>query len=324
MIISKTPFRISFCGGGTDLREFYKYETGAVTSTAINKYMYVTVNKKFDNNIRISYSKTENVRKVDEIEHPLVRESMKMTGVTEGVEVTSMADIHSKGTGLGSSSSFLVGLLNALYAYKGEHKSAEFLAQKACEIEISILKEPIGKQDQYISAYGGLKHIKFNSDESVFVEPIICKRDAKSMLQQNLLLVYTGITRKSNDILHEQKKNSKNKRKILSKMASLAGEIASELNNGNLEGFGSLLNKNWTLKKKLASSITNPIIEAYYNKALKAGASGGKILGAGGGGFLLLYCEKEKQKNVLDALKSLKLTNFSFESQGSRIIYVGD
>jgi D-glycero-alpha-D-manno-heptose-7-phosphate kinase len=249
---------------------------------------------------------------------------MKMTGVRSGVEITSMADIPSKGTGLGSSSSFLVGLLNALYAYKGEHKSAESLAQKACEIEINILKEPIGKQDQYIAAYGGLKYIKFNTDENVFIEPIICKNKFIHELHQNLLLLYTGVTRKANDILHEQKRNIRNKKAILSKMANLAEESAKSLTKGDLEKFGRLLHRNWMYKKSLAPSITNSIIDKYYNKALKAGAVGGKLLGAGGGGFLLLYCETKKQKGVLDALKHWKLTEFKFEPQGSKIIYVGD
>jgi len=324
MIISKTPFRISFCGGGTDLRGFYGHEPGAVTSTAINKFMFITVNKKFDNEIRVSYSMTENVKHVNDIKHDLVREAMKMAGVTEGVEITSMADIHSKGTGLGSSSAFLVGLLNALYAYKGEQKSAEFLAKKACEIEIDILKEPIGKQDQYISAYGGFKYIKFNPNESVFVEPIVCKDTVKQRLQQNLLLFYTGLKSKANRILHEQNENSKNNRDILSKMAALAGELADALNSGHLDDFGKLLHKNWVYKKELACGITNPFIERYYQRALKTGASGGKILGAGGRGFLLIYCEKEKQKSVIDALTGLRLTDFEFEPQGSRIIYVGD
>ena len=324
MIISKTPFRISFCGGGTDLREFYKCKSGAVVSTAINKYMYITVNKKFDNEIRIGYSRTENVKNVDEIKHELVREAMKMAGITQGIEITSMADIHSRGTGLGSSSSFLVGLLNALFAFKGEHKSAEFLAKKACEIEIDTLKGPIGKQDQYIAAYGGLNYIKFNPNESVFVEPIICKDHVVQRLQQNLLLFYSGLTKKSNEILYEQKANSKKRINILSKMAALAGDAASAISKGKLDEFGRLVHKNWIYKKQLASGITNQLIEKYYEKAAKAGAIGGKILGAGGRGFLLIYCEEEKQKRVINTLKDLRLTHFRFEPQGSRIIYVGD
>src|SRR3989344_6106424 len=264
MSLSKTPFRISFCGGGTDLREFYKYETGAVTSTAINKYMYVTVNKKFDNNIRISYSKTENPRNVDEIEHPLVREAMKAAGITAGVEITSIADIHSRGTGLGSSSSFLVGLLNALFAYKGEHKSAEFLASKACEIEIDILKEPIGKQDQYIAAYGGFKHITFNSDESVFVEPVICKPHVLKELQKNLLLFYTGISQRSHEVLHDQRKKSHINRNILLEMAEPARKLSGTLNNGDIGQFGTLLHQNWVLKKKLSDGVSNMVIDSYY------------------------------------------------------------
>ncbi len=324
MIISKTPFRISFCGGGTDLREFYSHEPGAVTSTAINKYMYITVNKRFDDGIRISYSKTENPRNVDEIEHPLVREAMKAAGITAGVEITSIADIHSRGTGLGSSSSFLVGLLNALFAYKGEHKSAEFLASKACEIEIDILKEPIGKQDQYIAAYGGFKHITFNSDESVFVQPVICKPHIFQELQKNLLLFYTGISQRSHEVLHEQRRNSHAKKGTLSEMARLAKDLRDSLNEGALDQFGKLLHENWMLKKELSEGISSNLIDEYYEKALRSGASGGKLLGAGGRGFLLMYCEEANQQKVCDSLQEMRKVDFAFEPQGSRIIYVGD
>src|SRR3990167_8703384 len=178
MIISKTPFRVSFAGGGTDIDNFYMKEGGAVTSTAIDKYVYVTINRKFDGGIRISYSKTENVNKVEKIEHPLVREALKLTGITKGIEITSIADIPSQ-TGLGSSSAFTVGLLNSLYAYKGEFKSPKILAEQACDIEINLCKEPIGKQDQYIAAYGGLQHIQFNKDGTVFIDPIICNKETK-------------------------------------------------------------------------------------------------------------------------------------------------
>ena len=324
MIISKTPFRISFCGGGTDLREFYSHEPGAVTSTAIDKHMYITVNQKFDDGIRVSYSKTENVGKVDEIEHPLVREAMKVAGIMGGVEITSMADIHSRGTGLGSSSSFIVGLLNALFAYKGEHKSAEFLARKACEIEIDILKEHIGKQDQYIAAYGGFKHIAFNSDESVFVEPVICKPHVLKELQKNLLLFYTGISQRSHEVLHDQRKKSHINRNILLEMAELARKLSGTLNNGDIGQFGTLLHQNWVLKKKLSDGVSNMVIDSYYEKALKAGAAGGKLLGAGGRGFLLLCCNQDRQQEVCAALGNLRKVDFAFEPQGSRIIYVGD
>jgi len=324
MIISKTPMRVSFCGGGTDLEEFYKNETGAITSTAINRYVYITVNEKFDNDIRLSYSKTENVKHVDEVEHNLLREAMKLTGVVRGVEVTSMADIPSRGTGLGSSSSFTVGLLNALYSHMGQHKSAESLARDACKIEIDLLKEPIGKQDQYIAAYGGFKHISFNPDGEVFVEPIVCKKSTKEELQENLLMFYTGITRKANSILSEQKANSEAKRDILSRMGDLSVEFKDTLNSNDLGKIGALLHKNWIYKKKLSLGITTPLIDEYYEKALNAGASGGKILGAGGGGFLLLYCEKQKQNKVFEVLKDIRHIPFKFEAAGSRLIYIED
>src|SRR3989344_4555342 len=294
MIISKTPFRISFCGGGTDLREFYSHEPGAVTSTAIDKHMYITVNQKFDDGIRVSYSKTENVGKVDEIEHPLVREAMKVAGIMGGVEITSMADIHSRGTGLGSSSSFIVGLLNALFAYKGEHKSAEFLARKACEIEIDILKEPI------------------------------CKPHVLKELQKNLLLFYTGISQRSHEVLHDQRKKSHINRNILLEMAELARKLSGTLNNGDIGQFGTLLHQNGVLKKKLSDGVSNMVIDSYYEKALRAGAAGGKLLGAGGRGFLLLCCNQDRQQEVCAALGNLRKVDFAFEPQGSRIIYVGD
>ena len=324
MIISRTPLRVSFSGGGTDLKAYYKYGKGAVTSTAINKYIYITVNKRFDDTIRVGYSKTEIVNDVSKIQHDLVRECMKFTGIEKGIEITSIADVPLRGTGLGSSSSFTVGLLNALYAFKGEFKSAERLAKEACKIEIDIVKEPIGKQDQYIVAYGGLQHIQFNSDESVFVDPIICSKAVKEELQQNLLMFYTGLVRRANSVLSEQTKNTPNKKDILDEMTRLAVELKESLNNNNLKDFGTILHKGWKFKKQLASSITNNLIEDIYEKAIKTGASGGKILGAGGGGFLLFYCEKEKQDKVRETLKDLKELPFSFEPEGSKIIYVGD
>jgi len=324
MIISKTPVRISFAGGGTDLKEFYSKKAGSVTSTAINKYVYVTVNKKFDNDIRVSYSKTEIVSNVNDIQHELVREALKLTGITKGVEITSIADIPSHGTGLGSSSSFIVGLLNALYAYKGEMKSAKFLAEQACQIEIDILGSPIGKQDQYIAAFGGLQHIRFNPDESVFIDPVICSPSVKKHLQDSLLLFYTGTTRPSSSVLNEQRANTSSKMDTLEKMQSQSEQIKTAIVSGNLEAFGKLLNEGWLLKKQMASNISNSDIDAYYETAMKAGATGGKILGAGGGGFLLFFCQREKQDAVRSALSNLQETYLAFEPQGSKIIYVGD
>jgi len=322
VIITRTPFRISFIGGGTDLPDFYRVETGAVVSTAINKYMYIVVNRRFTDAIRVSYyARTEIVDKVAEIQHPLVRETLKMVGITKGIEVASIADVHA-GAGLGSSSSFTVGLLNALYAYKGILKSAEDLAREACHIEIDILGEPIGKQDQYIAAYGGFRYIQFNPDESVFTEPLIWPR--KEELLQNLLLLYTGDVREANSILREQKENIKQGKRMssLRKLRDSAGQLRELLNsNASPDILGKFLHEGWMLKRRLAGGISNQKIDEYYEKALKAGAFGGKVLGAGGGGFLLLYCPKEKQSQVKEAL-NLRPLEFSFEPEGSKIIYV--
>lgn len=325
MIISRTPLRISFVGGGSDIQSYYKYKVGAVVSTAINKYIYITVNKKFDNKIRASYSKTENVSSADELQHPLIRECLKKVGIERGIEVTSMADIPSKGTGLGSSSSYTVGLLNALYAYKGKYVSAEKLAQEACEIEIEILKNPIGKQDQYIAAYGGLQFIQFLSDKSVTVDPIICSSEIKKKLESQFLLLYTGLTRSSNKILAKQSKNMKksvNKREIMDRMVKIAFEMQKLLNNNSINGFGELLDENWLLKRKMAHGVTSKAIDRWYAIAKENGAEGGKILGAGGGGFLLLFAKKKYHDKILRSLKELEPTDFNFEPQGSKIIFV--
>jgi len=325
MIISRTPLRISFGGGGTDLKAYYGKDFGAVTSTAINKYVYITVNKKFDDKIRVSYSRTEIVAGVEAIQHDLVREAMKLSGVTQGVEITSIADIPSRGTGLGSSSAFTVGLLNALYAFKGEHKPAKALAEEACQIEIDILKEPIGKQDQYITAFGGIQHIQFHPDGNVFVDPVICKKEVKDKLERNLLLFYTGITRRADSVLRKQEENLNKKDKFdsLKKMKQLASEIRDRLIDGsNHQLIGKYLHQGWLEKKKLASNISSKMIDEYYQKAIESGAVGGKLLGAGGGGFLLFYCEEQNKGAVRKALQDLKEAPFKFEPQGSKIIYV--
>ena len=323
MIISRTPFRISFSGGGTDLKEFYTYEPGAVTASAINKYMYITINKRFDHSIRVSYSRTEIVDSVDEIKHPIVRETLKFVGITDSLEITSIGDIPA-GTGVGSSSSFTVGLLHALYAFKGQHVTAEQLANDACKIEIDILGEPIGKQDQYAVAYGGLQHIQFNPDESVYVNPVICPKETKAMLKSNLLLFYTGITRKASQILTKQKNDTKKKIDYLRKIRDLSYKIKEILIKGrNLDELGQVLHQNWLLKKQLVDNISNEKIDQYYRKACQANASGGKILGAGGGGFLLLYCQQQYQQQVREALSELKEESFDLEPQGSKIIFIG-
>lgn len=327
MIISRTPFRVSFFGGGTDLADYYRNSSfgyGAVISTAVNRYTYITVNKKFDDMIRVSYSKTEHVASVDEIEHNIIREALKIVGIEKGIDIVYMADIPlgSAGIGLASSSAIAVGTLNALYAYLGKHASAEQLAREACQIEIEALKNPIGKQDQYAVAYGGFNHYQFNSDESVFVDPVICKPETKKKFQENLMFFYTGLTRISSTVLTEQKKNIPERKKNLDELVKMTTIAQEALQNNDLTEIGRQLNYAWELKKGLASTISNPIIDDMYNKALEAGAIGGKILGAGGGGFLMLYVEKENQEKVRAALKDFKEAPMEFEGQGSKIIYV--
>ncbi|HEY50566.1 MAG TPA: GHMP kinase [Dehalococcoidia bacterium] len=325
MIITRTPFRISFAGGGTDLPEFYRREAGAVLSTAINRYMYIIVNQRFTDAIRVSYyAKTEIVDSVDEIRHPLVREALKLVGIGRGIEIASVADVHA-GAGLGSSGSFTVGLLNALYAYKGSLKSSAELAREACHIEIDLLGEPVGKQDQYIAAYGGFRYFQFNPDESVTTEPIIWSPEHKDELGQNLLLLYTGDVHEAGSILQEQKEKTPQPDKMASliKMRDMAINLKDQLNDkAEADIFGDILHRGWQLKKELASGISNDKIDEYYQRALSAGAMGGKLLGAGGGGFLLLYCPKAKHPQVKKALSDLPALEFSFEPEGSKIIYV--
>lgn len=324
MIITRTPFRISFAGGGTDLAAFYRREPGVVVSTAIKKYMYITVNRSFDDTIRVSYSRTEIVGSVEEVQHPIVRAAMRLSGITGGIEIVSIADIPS-GTGLGSSSSFTVGLLNALYAYKGVLKSAAELAEEACRIEIDIVGEPIGKQDQYIAAHGGLCHIQFNPDESVFVSPIICAKKRRERLEENLLLLYTGESRRANSILAEQSANTRREDKFrsLQKMRDLAQDTRNCFTGDpDPRELGRLLHEGWLLKKELAGGITTSAIDAYYEKALAAGAYGGKVSGAGGGGFLLLVVPPGKRQAVRQSLSELREMDFAFEAEGSKIIYV--
>jgi D-glycero-alpha-D-manno-heptose-7-phosphate kinase len=317
---------VSFAGGGSDLAVYYQKNPGAVISTTLNMYLYITVNKKFDDLIRVSYSKTEMVSSVDKIEHNIIREALKIVGIEKGVDIVYMGDIPlgSAGIGLGSSSSLAVGVLNALYAYKGQHVSAEHLARKACEIEIDILKHPIGKQDQYAAAYGGLNFIQFNKDESVFVDPVICGRETRQKLNNKLLLFYTGIMRVSSSILEEQKASIDDNRKILDDMVEVSKAMRDAIIKQNLVSIGHFLHENWEYKKRLTSKITNDQINEYYDKARKAGAIGGKILGAGGGGFLLFYCDEAWQDDVRKALIDLKEVPLLFEPQGSKIIYVSD
>jgi len=325
VIISRTPLRISFVGGGSDQPAFYKSESGAVTSTAINKYIYIAVNRKFDRKIRASYSVTEIVDNVDELKHELIREALKLAGIAGGIEITSISDVPSRGTGLGSSSAYTVGLLKALYGFKQMHVGAERLAQEACQIEIQLCGKPIGRQDQYIAAYGGLHHIRFNPDDSVFVDPIICRRETREKLQESLLLLYTGLTRSSDNVLQEQVQNTTNHdetRQCLRTMVRLAQDLRDALLRNDLLSFGEILHAGWVEKRKLASGISNITIDKWYETARMYGAIGGKILGAGGSGFLLLYAPPEKHEQIIRALPELRPIPFKFEPQGSKIIYV--
>ena len=324
MIISKTPLRVSFAGGGTDIADYYRTGYGAVVSSAIRKYVYVTVNKRFDDDIRVSYSKTEIVDSVDKIEHGLVREALRKVGIRNGIEITTIADIPSRGTGLGSSSAIAVGLLNALYAFKGYRASPKKLAEEACEIEIEKLGEPIGKQDQYIVAYGGIQHIKFNADDSVILDPVICPPKTKRDIESHLMLFYTGKTRKASDILSKQKSNFKTNKEVLDKIRDQAEQLFHDLTSLQVDKLGEALKEGWELKKSLAHGISDHEIDKLYEKALKAGAIGGKITGAGGGGFLALFVPPESHWSVRNALTGLKDLEFKIEPQGSKIIYVGD
>jgi D-glycero-alpha-D-manno-heptose-7-phosphate kinase len=325
MIISRTPLRISLAGGGSDLPAFSDREPGAVVSTTITRYVYITVNPKFDRRIRASYSETEIVDRVEDLRHELIREALRTTGIDSAIEITSISDIPSRGTGLGSSSAYTVGVLNALHGFRGHLAGAERLAREACEIEIDRCGKPIGKQDQYIAAYGGLRFIQFNPDGTVFVDPILCPPEARRRLARRLLLLYTGRTRRAEEILAEQARQSAEHeptRAALRRMVGLAQQMRAALDAGDLEGIGEILHANWTEKRRLASGISNPDLDRWYDTARAHGAVGGKVLGAGGGGFLLLYAPEERHDEVRRALPELRPVPFGFEPQGSRIIYV--
>ena len=322
MIISQTPLRISFVGGGTDLEDFWSLEPGKVLSTAIDKYIYVIVKERFDDLIYLNYSEKEVVEKVSDVKHDLVREAMIKAGIKKGLEITTLADIPSEGSGLGSSSSVIVGLLNAFYAYQGKQVTAEQLAKEACEIEIDILGKPIGKQDQYIAAYGGMREINFLPDKKVTIEAINIKSKNRLVFGSNLLLFYTDITRQSSDILTNQKAETQNKRDILQQIRDQVPRVREILEHGTIyDDIGHILHETWVLKKQITEKISNPLINEMYQKARKAGALGGKISGAGGGGFLLLYVPRDKQNKVRMVLKEYREFPFMLNPDGSKIIF---
>lgn len=325
MIISRTPFRVSFAGGGSDLPSFYRKSTGAVLSTSIDKYMYIAIHPYFEKNkIQLKYSKTEQVDSIDDIKHPIFREVLKMYGVT-GVDLNSIADIPS-GTGLGSSSSFTVGLLNAVRAYLGKASSGEKLGELACDVEINRVGSPIGKQDQYAAACGGLNFITFYGDETVNVEKIIMQPEKKQELEDNLLMVFVGGEHSANAILKSQSAaiNDMKKFETQRHMVKLAYNLKDSLENNNIDDFGRILHENWLLKKSLTSGISTGIVDEMYNKGMEAGALGGKLLGAGGAGFILFYCPKERQQEFRERMGDITELNFRFDNYGSKIIYVGE
>lgn len=325
MIISRTPFRISFAGGGSDLPAFYHREPGAVLSTAINKYMYIAIHPYFyKGKSLIKYSKTEIVSSIEEIQHPLIKQVLLDNNLM-GVDLNSIADIPS-GTGLGSSSSFTVGLINAVRAYLGKATSGEKLGKLACEVEIEKVGSPIGKQDQYAAACGGLNFITFYGDESVNVEKIIMSPQKKKELESNLYMFYVGGEHSANEILKVQSKAMSSEEKFITqkKMVELAFRLRTSLENNSIDDFGYYLNEGWMMKKTLASGISSGNIDAFYDHAIKSGALGGKLLGAGGAGFMLFYCPTDKKEEFLNNMKGYEQLDFGFDDFGSKIIYVGD
>ena len=300
MIISRTPVRVSFCGGGTDVDWFSQASEngGMVTSLALDRYIHVTVNKRFDNRIRLSYSKLEIVDNFEELEHELVRESMRMTGVTSGVEITTIADIPSRGTGLGSSSSVTVGLLNALHCFAGRSVSASQLASEACQIEIDILKQPIGRQDQYAASYGGINTIKFCNNGDVLVEPIDISDSIKSRISEEFTLIFTGKSRSASSILSNSVNDGKFAIDNLKRIRKQADEAKDYLNSGQLSELGSLLNEAWNMKRGISESVSDSFLDEMYERIISTGATGAKLLGAGGGGFFLVHGDFETRQKL--------------------------
>jgi D-glycero-alpha-D-manno-heptose-7-phosphate kinase len=321
MIIVQTPLRISFFGGGTDFREYFMQEGGCVLSSAIDKYIFITIKERFDSKLRIGYTQTEMVDEVDQIHHELIRESLRVTRISRGVEITTMGDIPSEGSGLGSSSTVTVGALHAMYAYLGEIVPAEQLAREACEIEIEILKRPIGIQDQYIAAYGGLRFFEFLPNGQVTVEKLKLSTEAERALNNNFMLFFTGISRNSSSILKEQANNLKDRLNELREIKHMAYQARCAIETGDFDELGVLLHRSWDLKKRLAGTISNGRINEMYDTARRAGAIGGKIAGAGGGGFLLLYVPFEHQNKVRMQLNGLQELPFRLEGDGTKVIF---
>jgi D-glycero-alpha-D-manno-heptose-7-phosphate kinase len=326
MIVSRTPLRISFVGGGTDLPDFYEEHGGAVVSTTVDKWIHVIVAPRFEGDVRVSYSKTEIVDSAADVEHELVREAMRMTGVPRGVDIVTLADVPSRGTGLGSSSTVTVGLLNALYAFQSVYKSPLQLAEEAARIEIEVLGKPIGRQDQYAAAVGGFNFIEFlPRGGGVRLEPVICPPETLKRLQRSLLLFYTGRERSATEVLGEQRRAVRNGQAIdaLKKMRELALELRERLGMGDADALATLLRENWELKRGLVGGISDQALDRWYHLALDAGAFAGKILGAGAGGFLLVLAPPERQDAVRIALSKLRELPLRFSARGTHIAVLG-
>ncbi len=324
MIISQTPYRVSFAGGGTDLPAFYEQEWGAVLSVAIDKHMYVTVSPRFEKTIRVAYTRTEIAETIDQIEHTLAREALRMTGLDQHIEITTIGDVPA-GTGLGSSSSLAVGLLNALYAYRGQVTSPERLASQACQIEIDILGKPIGRQDQYAAAYGGVNYIRFLPGHHIEVEPVACRPETITELHSRMLLLYTNQQRDADIILKKQSEGTSNRMSILRAMRDLAAQMRQVISGaGDLDEFARLLHEGWELKRSLGFGISVQQVDTWYEKARNLGAQGGKLLGAGGGGFLLLLAPPDTHESIREALGRPRELDVSIDRRGSRIIFISD
>ena len=324
MIISQTPYRVSFAGGGTDLPAFYRQEPGAVLSVAIDKHMYVTVSPRFDPTTRVAYTKTEIAETIDDIQHTIVREALRLTDLGRHLEITTVGDVPA-GTGLGSSSSLTVGLLNALYAYRGEIVSHQRLADEACRIEIDVLEKPIGRQDQYAAAFGGMNYIRFNADDTVDVEPVPCRQETVEQLESRMLLVYTNEQRDADCILRQQSAGTTERLAVLCEMRDLANKMRHALSGaGDLDEFSRLLDHGWHLKRSLGFGISDDGIDAMYKTAQRAGACGGKLLGAGGGGFMLLLAPAERHGAIKEALGMPRAVSVGVDRRGSRIIFISD
>ena len=327
MIISRSPVRITLGGGGTDLKSYYSKYGGALIAAAIDKYTLVTAHTRFDDNIKLNYSRTEQVKKLSDIQHNIFRESLKLLKIKKGVELTSLSDMPSS-SGLGTSGSFTIAVLNALHTYKKEFVSQKKLAEQACKIEIDILKEPIGKQDQYIAAFGGIKYLEFAKDGKVRVKQIKMSDEARDELHNNIILFYTGITRSASKILREQDTKSKKDEgktiETLHDIKKIGQDTKKAFEQDDIDKLGEYLDVHWNIKKQLSKGVSNKFIDNCYNLARKNGALGGKIMGAGGGGFFMFYHNGNNRKKTefikTMSRKGLKKMRFNFDFEGSKII----